>query len=340
MSRAKVLLSLFLLWGCLHAPATAQPVMDWTEFPSSIGTNWWNFNGSYDFGFPLPGSPPWDFSTGPTADTTVATIIDKSDAPFADSFPSADIALREVSASDTTYAFVSITPSAVLTYGFVEGPLVVVYDDPVRYLEFPLTMGDAWSDTVSYNYAGFPITVYYDASVVTWGNLTVPAFSTLPSLVLRTETIFEFLAERDTGWSYVWLVEDWGFAADAVNSDADSFQIADEFDRLFLFQTGVTEREPQFRMNGGVSLTFRPNPMSHTAEILLGLPASGPATLRIYDLAGRLVRTLFDGEGMPGVRTLVWDGRDGAGKEIGGGVYFARLNQGSCALSRKIILLR
>jgi flagellar hook assembly protein FlgD len=48
----------------------------------------------------------------------------------------------------------------------------------------------------------------------------------------------------------------------------------------------------------------------------------------VFDVAGRLVRTLVD-EGMPqGSHEAVWDGRDAKGRGVGSGTYLARLEFG------------
>ncbi len=170
--------------------AISQPVIDANEFPTTIGNQSWELTGGpYNFGFPLPGTPPWDFSLGPTMDTTVSTILDKSGAPYADSFPAAAVVIREVTQSGTIWVYTSKTSSALLLHGIVEDPLVIVYNEPVRILEFPMMIGNAWSDTAAYTFFSIPVTVFYNMEIVSWGDLTVPAFSSLPSLAMRTRII-------------------------------------------------------------------------------------------------------------------------------------------------------
>ncbi|MCH7760000.1 hypothetical protein IIA15_01145, partial [candidate division TA06 bacterium] len=109
---------LFLLWGLLHSKTTAQPVIDANEFPTDIGlTQEYLSGGPYDFGFPLPGSAPWDFSSGPTTDTFSQTYINKSGALFADSFPNADFALRIPLPEGAYYVFLSKSPTVLLEHG-------------------------------------------------------------------------------------------------------------------------------------------------------------------------------------------------------------------------------
>jgi len=52
----------------------------------------------------------------------------------------------------------------------------------------------------------------------------------------------------------------------------------------------------------------RPNPFNPRTVIPFNLAASGQATLRIYDVAGRVVRTLVDTELEPGTHQIAWDG--------------------------------
>jgi hypothetical protein len=83
-----------------------------------------------------------------------------------------------------------------------------------------------------------------------------------------------------------------------------------------------------------------PNPFNPSTTIRFELAARGDATLRIYDAHGRAVRTLFDGVANAGATSLVWNGRDDAGRAVGSGIYFYRLETASEPLSRKMVLLK
>ena len=84
----------------------------------------------------------------------------------------------------------------------------------------------------------------------------------------------------------------------------------------------------------------RPNPSSGRTDLAFALPQGGPASLRVYDAAGRLVRTLLAGEVPAGPGHTVWDGRDGSGRDAGAGVYFFRLESGGRVETRKLLLVR
>lgn len=64
------------------------------------------------------------------------------------------------------------------------------------------------------------------------------------------------------------------------------------------------------------------------------------ATVSVYDLAGRRVRMLADGEATPGQHVLTWDGRDSSGRNAAAGVYFVRLETERVRESKKVTLLR
>lgn len=71
-----------------------------------------------------------------------------------------------------------------------------------------------------------------------------------------------------------------------------------------------------------------PNPFNPRTTITFELPAAGPVRLAVYDVAGRLVRTLVDESLPPGSHEAAWDGRDGAGHDVGSGSYLTRLEFG------------
>ena len=87
-------------------------------------------------------------------------------------------------------------------------------------------------------------------------------------------------------------------------------------------------------------LAAHPNPTSGQTEIGFTLPADGRATLRVYDVAGRLVRTLAEGPMTSGIHRASWNGRDDRGRTARSGIYFAKLQVGKTLRSERILLLR
>ena len=61
------------------------------------------------------------------------------------------------------------------------------------------------------------------------------------------------------------------------------------------------------------------------ANVLFGVSKADRVQVRVYDVTGRLVRTLADREFPAGNHSLVWNGRDDAGTQVARGVYFTQL---------------
>ena len=87
-------------------------------------------------------------------------------------------------------------------------------------------------------------------------------------------------------------------------------------------------------------LPAHPNPFNPSTTIRFELPADARATLRVFDLAGHLVRTLIDEERPAGPHAATWDGRDEQGRRLPSGVYLCRLDAGGHAATRKLVLAK
>lgn len=84
----------------------------------------------------------------------------------------------------------------------------------------------------------------------------------------------------------------------------------------------------------------RPNPFNPATNVPFTIEKDGVVTLQIYDVAGRLVRTLVDRPMKAGRYTEAWDGRDERGQKAATGLYFFRLQSGGKTSIRKGILLK
>ena len=84
-----------------------------------------------------------------------------------------------------------------------------------------------------------------------------------------------------------------------------------------------------------------PNPFNPSTAIQYRVPApGGRVTLSVYDLSGRLVRTLVDADKGGGEHVAVWRGLDDRGREVGSGVYFYRLEADGTSIERKMVMLK
>jgi hypothetical protein len=83
-----------------------------------------------------------------------------------------------------------------------------------------------------------------------------------------------------------------------------------------------------------------PNPFNPSTTIAFTLPEKVHTKLTIYNIAGKLVKTLTNRPLDAGLHETVWDGTDGRGSSVSSGVYFYRLKAGDKMLTRKMVLLK
>jgi hypothetical protein len=83
-----------------------------------------------------------------------------------------------------------------------------------------------------------------------------------------------------------------------------------------------------------------PNPFNPVTRIRFTLDRSAQVSLRVFDVQGRAVRTLFDSYLSAGPRVVDWDGRDDRGLSLASGTYFLRLQGGGTYLTRTVNLVK
>ncbi len=140
--------------------------------------------------------------------------------------------------------------------------------------------------------------------------------------------------------------------ADTMWSDSGLLPWSDAHYRVFALDAAGHQSAPSETLSfealpTGVDETGRfvhftgPNPFTRSTSIVLGVPAPGcDVSVRVYDVAGRLVATLCDSPMKAGVHRLSWDGRTDGGHRVASGVYFCRTDIGGERTSSKFVLLR
>jgi hypothetical protein len=88
------------------------------------------------------------------------------------------------------------------------------------------------------------------------------------------------------------------------------------------------------------SLKAMPNPFTNSCQIRYSTSRQERMALKVYDICGHLVKTLFDEVKQPGSYAANWTGNDDNGRNLANGVYFYRLTSGQGCLTHKITLLR
>lgn len=84
-----------------------------------------------------------------------------------------------------------------------------------------------------------------------------------------------------------------------------------------------------------------PNPFNPSTTIRFSLPVGEDVSLEIFDVRGRKVSSIIDGEHLlPGWHSATWVGQDDSGRRMASGVYYCRLVAGTNTQTQKLVLLK
>jgi len=97
---------------------------------------------------------------------------------------------------------------------------------------------------------------------------------------------------------------------------------------------GITYRPTAF----GLSQNY-PNPFNASTTIRFALPVDGKVSLKIYNVAGQLVKE-YQQQMNAGYRSITWDGTNASGKVVASGVYFYKLQAADFTKTLKMTLLK
>ena len=132
----------------------------------------------------------------------------------------------------------------------------------------------------------------------------------------------------------------------AFRSLAGDYQLEVESARLRdVDNVDLDARLGGYASGGDLPTVFRlvqnaPNPFNPKTTLAYHVPRESEVTIRVYDVAGRSVRTLLDGVVEPGRHAAVWDGTNDSGEAVGSGIYFCTMEAPDFHDSRKMTLLK
>jgi hypothetical protein len=112
------------------------------------------------------------------------------------------------------------------------------------------------------------------------------------------------------------------------------------FDNVRL-QAGLKDSaSPVPEMPGGFQISLHPNPFNPAVEIRWFLPRDGELEILVYDISGRLVRSLVKEIAIAGPGSVMWQGDDDQGQSVPAGVYFCKVRNAGETLVQKMTLLK
>lgn len=95
---------------------------------------------------------------------------------------------------------------------------------------------------------------------------------------------------------------------------------------------------PAVKAPSSISASTFPNPFNEQVHITFKLPAPAITTVLIYDIQGRLVKTLANKKMMSVSNDLVWDGTNSGGFRMAPGMYLYSINSGKLTYGGKIMM--
>jgi hypothetical protein len=164
-----------------------------------------------------------------------------------------------------------------------------------------------------------------------------------------------FYRSTDGGESWIPFVN--GFQSDSGYGPTSGLVIDTTHNRLFVClrptkgggvyycdlngQSGttITPREKYLHKSFVLNQNY-PNPFNPLTEIRFSVPYDGKATLKVYNLIGQVVATLFDGEATAGEHSVTFNAISTDSREIPSGVYLYELKFGGMRLVHKMVLMR
>lgn len=128
----------------------------------------------------------------------------------------------------------------------------------------------------------------------------------------------------------VQVIENMGMVA-VDNDDRPIVDVVMDSVRVVMNSTGIQD------IVGLVKVEAYPNPFSGSVHINYEVKTTGDVALNIYDLQGRLVRTLFEGKDTSGIHGIEWDGKDMAQLSVPLGTYYLSLTTSTAVGVQKLI---
>ncbi len=222
--------------------------------------------------------------------------------------------------------FVTLGVDATGDFDLDDPDDLIVGEDGTWDANFPLPLILTWASTTEFGRIAEIKLIGIDAG----GTNTLALFDPRATgQGFGGTSVIEFPAGSFTGMRAFRVECSTGSTGDDYRAYANPVWV--EFDA-----TSVTQDE------GGASLSLaaRSNPSRGSTGLSFTLPSAGFAEIGLYDLRGRLVRTLLREELPGGAHEAAWDGTDAAGTSAASGVYFVALRHDGSTATTKLILLR
>lgn len=210
------------------------------------------------------------------------------------------------------------------------------FSDPILWVDAPLAEGKTWTDSRPYypgNYYA-PTMVHYVFAVLDDGTITCPA-GTFPCYRVTVTTVSPVDPDKTESF---WYNAECGIVM--CDMEDTRFKLQKAFVNGEDYDTDY-ELHDHAQGESVRGLVVGPNPSNPMTNITFELKDPARVNVRVFDISGRLVRSLVTGESMAaGPVSITWKGYDDGGRAVASGTYFLRVQAGQTVRSDRITLVR
>jgi hypothetical protein len=309
-------------------------------------------NTSMNVGTASSSAQTWALPALKYSDSLRADFLAPSATPYSSSYSRATTVRRSIISSGgftvTLFEYMRITTDSLIDLGNVsrsqgQGIDTTTFDKSYR-LEVPLPLFYGLTNVKrdSTSSGGGIYTIQQTNQVVdAFGSITTPV-GTYQVLRMKetqiTRNVFPgFPATVDTSVSFTWVAKEGVLASvDASSSRqiSGTIPIHDASYQYINTAVGIANSSPSLPGIPALNQNY-PNPFNPTTTISYELPVGGNVTLNVYDILGKQVARLVDGNQSAGHHTVTFDG-----SSLRSGVYFYRIQNGTFVDSKKFILIK
>jgi len=129
---------------------------------------------------------------------------------------------------------------------------------------------------------------------------------------------------------------------DLLEHAGSSYLITMEMANIGLFEyTYIPSSKENELLIPKLSLLNYPNPFNPSTTISYSIHEESKVELSIYNIKGQKIKSLLKDQITAGEHSIIWDGKDDAGKKVSSGVYLYKLNvNGKTEAVKKCLLLK
>jgi Secretion system C-terminal sorting domain len=301
-------------------------------------------------------SQTWSMPSVTFIDTTRTDNVLPASTPYSSDFPGATYAqtqsFSEGTGSVEYYAYYELSNSTLWFIGSVQHETlsdssqkidtVIINTKVQAVFTLPVQLGGTMTSGPDTIYAsGNDVEVNtgsnkYDA----YGSVTLPN-GTFPALRVNGTTVTKVylsgsLLNTLPSYTISWLTESGNQLSVEVDSNASGSVKVRSVSLTTVGPTPATLVKASAQLPGNFVLSQNyPNPFNPSTQIQFSVPKAGYVTLKVYDMLGREVSTLVNGELGPSSYSITWNAAN-----VASGVYLYKLDAGNYSMTKKMVLMK